>query len=175
MSKLKLALLVASVAALLTGGGPASATVHNLGALSLGDTKPTGSIGSAGKFTDEWDFTVLAPARLITSSVFNYNIPAHQNILGLHLSLFEGATLLASSGTGTGGTGETVLTTPVFPGHKYDFIVTGTVPKEDQGVYDLNIFVSTVPELSTWAMMLVGFGLVGLQLRHKKRSAAATA
>jgi hypothetical protein len=27
--------------------------------------------------------------------------------------------------------------------------------------------VSGVPEISTWAMMLIGFGLVGLQLRRR--------
>jgi len=34
--------------------------------------------------------------------------------------------------------------------------------------------VSAVPETSTWAMMLIGFGLIGLQLR-RRRSAEVTA
>jgi hypothetical protein len=31
-----------------------------------------------------------------------------------------------------------------------------------------NIGIAGVPELSTWAMMLVGFGLVGMQIRRRK-------
>ena|SRR5260221_6605229 len=156
------------------GGGSASATIRNLGALSLGNTQPTGAI-SSGLFKDEWDSTFLAPADLIVATVFNFNTPVNQNIIGLHLSLFEGATLLASSGTGTGALGESesIPATAVIPGHSYDFIVSGSVPHRT-GVYDLNIFVSTVPEMSGWAMVVVGFALVGLQLRRKRRPVGVT-
>jgi hypothetical protein len=35
--------------------------------------------------------------------------------------------------------------------------------------------VTGVPELSTWAMMIIGFGGVGLQMRRRSNGAAATA
>jgi len=31
-----------------------------------------------------------------------------------------------------------------------------------------NIAIDGVPELSTWAMMLIGFGLVGIQVRRRQ-------
>lgn len=67
----------------------------------------------------------------------------------------------------------------ISPGHFDDFLVTGTVPtRAASGAYDLTAFVTTrsaVPELSAWAMRLVGFRLVGLPVRRKVRSAIATA
>jgi len=142
--------LVASAAAMLTIGGSASATIRSLGALSAGNTQPTGAILSSGSFKDEWDFSVLSPADSIVATVFNFNTPTNQNISGLHVGLFEGATLRAASGTGTGALGENESIPPTA-------------------------IVSGAPELPIWSMMLIGFGLVALQLRRKTRSIAVTA
>jgi hypothetical protein len=38
-----------------------------------------------------------------------------------------------------------------------------------------NIGIAGVPELSTWAMMLVGFGLVGIQVRRRQALTASSA
>jgi hypothetical protein len=159
--------------------GGASATVTNLGTLPVGDFTPTGNITTSGAFAGEWDFKVSLLAA-VASTVFNYNFPAKQNIIGLHLSLFDTTTsaLLASSGTGTGAKGEfeSIPTTTLKATDSYAFVVTGFVPVGDKGVYDLNIDVaSAVPEWSAWAMTLIGFGLVGVQLRRKTRPASASA
>src|SRR5665213_1011773 len=37
----------------------------------------------------------------------------------------------------------------------------------DYQIYAVNFLASGVPESSTWAMMLIGFGLVGLRLRRR--------
>jgi hypothetical protein len=186
----------------------ASAKVHNLGVLPLGDTNPTGAIihnptnGSkhpkSFAFSDTWNFTVSESERL-DATVFNYNartvivhgVPKpvllpHQQINSLHLSLYEDTTLIASSPIGNGGIAESlsipdviVVPSEIEHSHKviehYHFVVTGTVPKGDTGVYDLNVFTTAVPELSTWAMMIIGFGGVALQMHRRRRSIALSA
>ncbi len=183
MNKPQLAILVLSVtAALAVAAGSASAMVRNLGALPPGNTQPTGHIlGShtmTTPFSDTWNFTVLAPSNLVDSTVFNFNVPVHQNITGLNLELFDGTTLIASSPFGTGAPSEglSIPTTHVNTHDHYSFVVSGTVPQNDDGVYDSNIFLATVgvPELGTWAMMLVGFALTALQV-HRRNAPAVNA
>jgi len=127
-------------------------------------------------FSDEFDFSVLAPANLIDSDAHNFNSHANQNILGLHLDLKDGVVSIATSGFGTGGANDDVHipTTAVLPGHHYSLFVTGSIPKGDSAAYDVNLITSGVPELSTWAMMIIGFGGVSLQMR-RRHSIAATA
>ncbi len=43
------------------------------------------------------------------------------------------------------------------------------------GIVIDNVKVSLIPEPSTWIMMILGFGLVGLQLQRKRRTAQAIA
>ena len=73
--------------------------------------------------------------------------------------------------TGDGGVGtnwqpESVsfrITAPTL----LSFAATGT--SDSLGGYLDNIMLSTVPEPSTWAMMLVGFGAMGLGMRRQRR------
>ncbi len=141
--------LIASAAAMLTSGGSASATIRNLGALPASNTLTIGAILSSGPL-DEWDFSVLYPANSIVATVFDVNAPTNRNIRAPHVGLFERATLGASSVTTTDALGESesIPPTPI---------------------------VSGAPELPIWSMMLIGFGLVALQLRRKTRSIAVTA
>jgi len=173
MQNVKRAALAALATAFVAGAAPASATVFNIGPLAVNDNifqfHSFGTVAVATSFSDEYDFTVLAPANLLDSQAHNFNTPARQNILGLHIDLLDGVTPIATSGFGTGGANDDVNipTTAVAPGHNYRIFVTGSIPAGDKAAYDLNLITSGVPELSTWAMMLVGFGLVGLQLRRQ--------
>lgn len=49
--------------------------------------------------------------------------------------------------------------------------ILGSGPLQNQGTYSVS--VALVPEPETWAMMLIGVGLVGWQLRRKAKSSAA--
>lgn len=64
-----------------------------------------------------------------------------------------------------------------LPIGNYYFLVSGDAngigsppfPSVINGIYDLNFLVSSVPEPETYAMLLAGFGLVGLAARRRVR------
>jgi len=107
--------------------------VFNIGALSVNDNifkfNSFGTVAVATSFNDEYDFTVLAPAKLLDAQAHNFNTPAHQNILGLHIDLKDGASQIATSGFGTGGVNDDVEipATVVAPGHNYRIFVTENI------------------------------------------------
>lgn len=53
--------------------------------------------------------------------------------------------------------------------------VAGATPGTIGGFYNADVFVAQVPEPETWAMLLAGVGLVGLQLRRKNQRRNQTA
>lgn len=58
-------------------------------------------------------------------------------------------------------------------GGKMYLIVNGIGQGTAGGFYNGSITVSPVPEAETWAMMLVGAGLIGFRLRNRSKKAAA--
>ncbi len=59
---------------------------------------------------------------------------------------------------------------PLNPGSYY-FNISGTGVGTSGGAYSITASTLPVPEAETWAMMLAGLGLVGLQLRRKGKVA----
>lgn len=49
----------------------------------------------------------------------------------------------------------------------------GGVQSNSGGPYELSVSVAGVPELATWSLMLVGFGLVGVAVRRKGTTVVA--
>jgi hypothetical protein len=81
----------------------------------------------------------------------------------------QGANILPAMGVA--GDGATGFTGPLGAG-QYSVWVQDTVPFN----YDFRFNISTVPESSTWAMMLLGFvglGLAGYQVSRRTAAAAA--
>ncbi len=157
-----------------------------------------------GTFEDWWHFNVAETADLFDSTVFNFNdnhgkASKTTQILGLELELYKHTTgpsitdgetvpvavghvvFLEGSVSGTGALDESVSlpnSWKVFAGQDYWLEVEGTVPntgKITKGAYDLNLALSAVPELSTWAMMIIGFGAVGMQIRRRNSALNAVA
>ena len=69
-----------------------------------------------------------------------------------------------------------------FSTYTYNFIGDGltTLVFSSQGLNNVdsildNIVISAVPELEVWAMMLFGFGAIGLQMRRRRTLQAVTA
>ena len=89
------------------------------------------------------------------------------------IDLRIGGTLLDSI-TGNGG-GDTVWQKRIVSfatlGDTLRFQATGT--SDGLGGYLDNIRVSTVPEPGAWALMIIGFGFVGLSSRRKHQRAVA--
>jgi hypothetical protein len=191
MQRRKLGACAAVIALCSLGIGTASAAVFAIGVPFGNNSTPVTTVNGLGPFSDTYTFTAPTgpnPLDAVFATVFNFNNPPTQNIFGLQasLQLIDTTTMtqIAISALGVGDPSEGLRLSPrpvfITPGSNYEFIVTGNVlPNDHTGAYDLNTFVesrvSAVPELSTWAMMLVGFGLVGLQVRRKSRSAVATA
>ena len=86
---------------------------------------------------------------------------------------FSGANLLASIGPLTTGAFSGTATGPFSPAaNPYSLTIGTTVSRATGGTStgDLNLQVSAIPEPSTWALMLMGPGLVGfVALRRRKR------
>ena len=123
----------------------------------------------------------LDATNLSDTYTFNIDTP------GLYLaSLTDNALFVPFTALGLGVTrtgGETMGSVTTAPGSftftasgadSFTAVVGGIVPSGAAlpiGTY--GVTVTLVPEAETWAMMLVGMGLVGWQLRRKVKSSAA--
>ena len=155
----------------------ASATVTDLGTLSA-----EGSIGVSsgwlpkGGFLDWYDFKVGGTASLIASGNSVTFAGGNKGTQITSFDLYEGDhTTLITPGSvstlpaGNGSFYATLLTySPLVAGHAYSIEVNG-VAKSANGNYSLSLSTAPVPEPEEWAMMLVGAGLVGYQVRRKQK------
>lgn len=102
-------------------------------------------------------------------------IPASSN----GIEVFLNGVLLSPPGLvtadGGGATSWSTVSTSFVaaPGSILTFAAEGT--SDSLGGYVDNITLSAVPEPTTWAMMLIGVGMVGFGLRTRKTSAAVAA
>lgn len=157
----------------IVSGNPLSGPVS----ASIGDSGiPTGS------FQDIFQFTIpqtgFGSGSLSTSTPLSSLDATFTNISSVVFNDFLGTTLvnsLTASKTTIGLTEFFGLSgVPITPGHTDQIVVTGNIPNANgNGSYGGNVsFVptSTVPELGTWAMMLVGFGAIGFVMRRRPKA-----
>jgi len=183
MTKLKKVLLSAAVGAAMAGAGfSASAATTNLGAANIGTPLAFGGIvPAAGGFIDDFLFTLPANGGSGYSVVnFPLSIPGlgNFNILLTGMALFSDADATPWNGNETllnsvaGGPNSLGLTFGATGGGNMILQVSGTANGSLGGLYNGAISVSPVPEPETWAMMLIGAGLVGFQLRRRAKQSA---
>lgn len=102
----------------------------------------------------------------------DYNVA---NITGLSVKLYNSSNdLILDLDTVSGSTANVKIGSGVFPvADNYYFRISGagSAPISGAGVYSFAVTTAPVPETETWAMMLAGLGLVGLQLRRKGKVA----
>lgn len=191
MTKLKKVLLSAAVGAAMAGAGFSASAADpvfytDLGAVQIDTPKSfSGVLGAIGGFVYEFTFTVPANG----GSGYNverlaFELPPLGNID----LLFTTVTLFSDTdGDSTNG-GRSMLVGPVLatgggldpisftaPGSTAGFRilqVAGTTNGSLGGAFIGSIEVSPVPEPETWAMMLIGAGLVGFQLRRRAKQSA---
>jgi PEP-CTERM motif-containing protein len=122
-------------------------------------------ITSATAFLDTTDLD-------ITSVIFNNGITD----FAAHLVLRdENGVQCTTRGDGTCGASEgyALSGVPITGGNLNSLTVTGL--SRGAGSYGGNLtFTPSVPEPATWAMMLLGFGAIGWQLRRKRGGGALT-
>ena len=90
------------------------------------------------------------------------------------ITLFAGTTAnnLTSLGTGVLGTGGQTVSYSFAPTQYQYFRFEGTNLTNGARLLEID-GIAGVPEPATWAMMIMGFGMVGGALRHRRRSATA--
>jgi len=184
MTKFNKVLLSAAIGAAMAGVGvSASATTTSLGAATIGTPLAfNGIVPSAGGFIDDFLFSIPSNGGSGYSIVnFPLSIPSvgSFNVLLTNLALFSDADSTPWNGNETllksvsGGPNSVGLTWGATGAGNMILQVTGTANGTLGGLYNGAISVSPVPEPETWAMMLLGAGLVGFRLRSRSKKAAA--
>ena len=170
---MKINLLKVSAIALFMGlSQGAVANTVTIGAGVVNGSKSTfsttamhDSFSSINNFDDKWTFDVAKNA--VFSETFGYATAKISSFMGV---LKDGVSTVATF---------QLLTSPTSPvtkfglnnfnlvaGHHYTVELTGHALKN--ATYASNsTFVSAVPEAEEWAMMVVGLGLIGVQLSRK--------
>lgn len=182
---MKLHALALATGLMMTGG--AYAAVNTLG---LTDTLNLGAFGAPTTYLDA--FSVATPGTINHSLTFNITTPlyagsavsdiqlqfgsftlAYKNITGLSAEIYKGSNIVPYA-TFTSAGNPDYLTLPAssyFDIGNYTLKVGGTSTGLSGGSYIIAAITTPVPEPGTWAMLLVGLGLVGLRLRLRQKAA----
>ena len=149
--------------------GLACAVALALGAASAQAADPvlevTGTL-DASNLSDTYTFNISSAGTYVATLVDNALFVPFTN-LGLGVTQTGGATMGSITGPGS-------FAFDVSAADSFTAVVGGVVPSGASlpiGTY--GVTVALIPEPETWAMMLVGMGLVGWQLRRKVKSSAA--
>jgi len=176
--KNKVSLLAGAIA--LTGAmymPQASATVTNLG--NIGTEASIGAASGSlpkGSFNDWFDFSVSGFATLIASGNSTTFAGGSKGAEITSFDLFQGdhVTKITTGSitpipTANGSFYATLLTyEPLQAGFDYSIKIAG-IAKSAGTNYSLSLTTTPVPEPEEWAMMMVGAGLVGYQVRRKQK------
>ena len=136
--------------------------------------------GTAGSYSSFFQFN---------SDIFNsgvFTATASTNPLGgttvTMLQLFTGGTVLAGvytpgtlviGGSASGSSNSLTLdNVTLTPNTNYTFVYSGTLGKTPGNISGNGAF-AVVPEPATWALMLLGFGGMGMAMRRRRRPALA--
>src|SRR5438270_1517131 len=92
-------------------------------------------------------------------------------------SLFTGGSQLVAGTTPftslTGGSNSLTLTTALTPNTWYTFQYTVNLATAADISGPASFYTNAVPEPATWALMLLGFGGIGMAIRRRRRPALA--
>jgi len=185
--------LLAQIIVLMGVVSTAQAEVTDLGTLPVPTNVTINDNNLAfGSFSDTFSFQVNGNAAVIdtqNSVYFSGSGSFESYSAGVQLSsvaLYQGGNAIELAtvtptisynpipGLGTTYSYNTSLSyIPVSVGQQYSLVVSGTVLGNTPGSYSYSGTLTTisvpVPEPSKWALVLVGIGLVGLQVRRKQR------
>ena len=167
--------LVAAAALLIASG--AQAMDYSFGDVTGAQVNDVNSV-AVGGFIDNLFFSIISPSigTGVLSDVF-VNAPSMPNfdITGLSANLWVD---LGSIGTVDAadtllvplGSGDYIQSSGPLATGNYYFQLTGTGAGALGGQYFYNAAAVPVPEPASWAMLLVGVGLVGLQLLRRDKT-----
>ena len=164
--------------ALLAAVGAASAATTTWGAHAAAESALT--YVPNGAFFDVYDFSLLS-AQSVTSSVVSLNLPGIYSITGANYMLwqdngpvgFDGSDTLLNGWAFDGTTGSTSHSVNLLAG-SYFYTVSGVAaggdPLSNAGIYSIASTIAPVPEPESYALMLVGLGVVGFLAGRRRRA-----
>ena len=177
-------LLAASAATVVAAPAFAAPIVTGLGAIVVPPTQsfsPGVIFSTAGSNDGYYTFTTTQASTVVSSSFTN----AANGNTGLFsfttVGLYSGATPTAATLLESGTTGTTAgfqfaaLNPYTLAAGTYVVAYNGTVTGAPAGVgSNFTFSAGAVPEASTWAMMMIGFGMMGFGLRRRKSNVKTT-
>ena len=145
----------------------------NTATVTAGATFTLPSTGSTlYNFTDRYDFSIVgAPSVAGTAVTINLDLVSFgYHISNLRLDLFDASNVWQAGDMVSGPADVSVSVLDPLVAGNYYFKVRGTADGTltNQGIYTFT--TAAVPEASTYAMMLVGLGLVGYSVSSRKRN-----
>lgn len=191
MIALRKTLLSAAVGVALGGLGlsvhAAEQFSKDLGPVQIGIPKSfNGQMPAVGSFLYTFTFTVPdngGSGYSLERLAFDFGSIGNVDLLFTTVALYSDTDNNPSNGGLTqlippvvatgGGLAPISFTAPASAGGFRVLNVTGTTNGSLGGAFNGSISVSPVPEPETWAMTLIGLGLVGFQLRRRAKQSAA--
>jgi hypothetical protein len=170
IQKLLLAGLVASALSM----GAAQAEVRNVG--SLGSTTQTFVHNTAGSFEDTINFSIAGASTLSGSAnnlVLSFGSLKILNITGLMVNVWNNIHPGGTANYGSFSGNNSTYTFNLPSAGNYHVDISGVVNGSAGGVYAIALSAAPVPEPETFAMLLVGLGLVGTIARRRKTTLSA--
>lgn len=167
----------------LSVAGSAQAVTYTIGVLGAAPYINTATVTAGATFTlpstgstlynfdDRYDFSITGASVAGTAVTINLDLSSlSYHISNLRLDLFDASSVWQAGDIVTGPTDVSVsLLDPLVAGNYY-FKVRGTADGTltNQGIYTFT--TAAVPEANSYAMMLVGLGLVGYSVSCRKRN-----
>lgn len=151
-----------------------NAKTVDLGTLSEGATQYFFDAGLSDHFTDYINFDLASAAALTDGFLFSPNLGFLSRISNFSLSLQSqqsGSWISLASFGSPGGFSASNFSFDNLAAGSYRFVLDGVGKGVFGGGYLGGFSVAAAtPEAETWAMLLVGFGLIGYQLSRKQKS-----
>lgn len=128
-----------------------------------------GNTGLSGMFEDVFNFNLLTDG--IGSGGISATFTSLKNKITLTFVSINGTPLDIDVSKKTGFTSVEAAGINLMAG-KNSIIVRGMAAKNASYGGNITFQPGAVPEPATWAMMLVGFGMMGASMRYRRRSTA---
>jgi hypothetical protein len=158
----------------MTGGLITTGSLGGVRAQPLGSTGKYGTVGptdGSPATLDLSSFANISSISLLWGSVDTYNTLELLNRTGGVLASFVGANVTAlANGNQTSPFTNPIVTLGISGADQTN--IGGLRFKSTSNAFEFdNISISSVPEPTTWAMLLLGFGIAGMSLRARSRRA----
>jgi hypothetical protein len=149
--------------------GPLPPAVATPGTFIIGSNLSVGP----GSFSDVFTFTLLSPEALLNGQVSSIEATPGANNIDFSTLWVDGASVFTKTADDPNPETWAILNPILLSAGDHTITVGGTL-NGTVGSYVGNFNIQApVPEAATWAMMLLGFGGMGLVIRRRRNPAFA--